>query len=458
MQAELLVLGGAEEIGANCAYLRIGGTGMFIDAGLHPRLRNQMAFPDVNAMASRDADAVFVTHAHADHIGALPFLLRAYPHLRTIMTPATRDIARLTLANGSKLIRKDLAPWYTPEQLEFYNRDTLALLQQSFETLEYNKPVSMQSHHGSEEVTVTAHWAGHILGSCSYEIVCQGYRIIHTGDIQFSRQFFLKGASPPRGHADVLITECTNVQGDLPNDYQGELQRLAASINKISGSGGSVLIPCFSLGKTQELLCALYRLMQRGTIPTLPLYTAGLGRKLNKVYDTYCYKEPTIRPGFEISDIPQLMINQRDVGSGDYLKEPSIVLASSGMLHKDTTSFQLAKIWFSKPNFGICFVGYQDPDAPGTSILHSKKNEPFSFAGATVKRSCSVERFRFSAHATGDDLVSYILDIRPKLLVITHGSIESCEKLALIVREALPRTRILIPRAGVPYLLTATSS
>lgn len=455
--AELIVLGGAEEIGANSLYFELDGTGIIIDAGLHPRYRDARAFPDLDVLAFRPLDILAITHAHTDHLSGLPYVLRRFPHLRTVMTHATRDLSHIMLHNSGRLLKTDISTWFPNSVLEFYTRDQIELLRQSFEPVEYAQPFAIRGHSGLSEVQITCHWSGHILGSAGIELACGGMRLMYTGDVQFDTQQSIREARFPRTHFDVLVTEATNCATDRTPGTPGELRRLASFINKITSANGSVLIPCFALGKQQEILVILNDLMMKGAIPRLPIFTGGMGVKINKVYDQYCYTEPLRRPGFEISDIPQERLRFEELFTASYMKHPSIVVAPSGMMNKGTLSFALATQWIAKPNFGIAFVGYQDPETPGSQLLNSQPNIAFEWAGRLVKRSCQIERVRFSAHASLGSIVDYITDVRPKTLVIVHGETDACEMLALCVHERLPKTRIIIPAQGVPYDISSSA-
>lgn len=445
------MLGGAEEIGANCCYLNIDGTGIFVDAGLHPRDRTAKAFPDLEALEDRPTDILAVTHAHTDHIGALPFLLRRFPHLRTVMTHATRDLSHIMLPNGARLLKKGIADAVSKESLEFYDRAVIEQLRYSFEAVAYDEPLVFRGYTGKSDISMCMHWAGHILGSAGITLECMGKRILHTGDVQFENQTVIPKATLPRSHVDVLITEATNCATESMTPRPEESERLAVFINAVSERNGSILIPSFALGKMQELLVLLYGLMQKGAIPRLPIYTGGMGERINKIYDQYCYSDPMRRPGFEISDVPQEKIRRGELTNGPYMKTPSIVLASSGMVNEGTISHTLALQWIAKPNFGIAFIGYQDLSTPGHQLSVSKPKAPFDFGSARVTRTCEIERFRFSAHATREGLIALAEDVRPSTIVIMHGEMSACESLALELGERLPGARIVIPRAGVAY-------
>lgn len=452
------MLGGAEEIGANCCYLELDGTGILIDAGLHPRDRTVRAFPDVDVLGDRPTDVLLITHAHTDHIGGVPYVMRRHPHLRPIMTHATRDLSHIVLHNGARLLRNEISTAFPKHWLEFYDRENIEGLRQAFEAQPYEEPLRLRGYSGRSPVDLTLHWSGHILGAASASVQVRGFSILYTADIMMSDQFVVPKARVPRHHVDVLITEATNAgTRNLPS-YAAETKRLAAFINDIASRNGSVLIPCFALGKLQEMVVHLYAMMRRGSIPHMPIYTGGIGVRINKVYDQYCYSDPMKRPGFEVSDVPQERLRRDELLRGDYMREPSIVLAPSGMMNGGTMSHTLAKQWFIRPDFGIAFIGYQDPDSPGHGLLMSEKAKPFDFGSTRSTRACEVERFRFSSHASFEHLVELAQDIRPSTVVITHGDSGACESLALEIHERLPGTRIIIPRHGTPYSLLRQSS
>lgn len=443
--------GGAEEIGANCCYLDLDGTGIFIDAGLHPRDRTERVFPSFDAIADRPTDLALITHAHTDHVGALPYLLRRFPHVRPVMTFATRDLTHIMLPNGAKLLRAEMQGVVPKDWLDFYDRNEIDRLRMTFEAIRFDEPQTYRGYRGRSDVVAQYSWAGHILGSASVLLDCKGFSVLHTGDIHFEDQTVVPGAHPPRRHVDVLITEATNGAIPVMPSLQEETDRLARFINMITERNGSVLIPCFALGKMQEMIVLLYDLMRRGVIPHLPIHTGGMGTRISKVYDQYCYDHPMLRPGAEISDVPQEKIFRNDLDTGDYFKRPSIVVASSGMMNRGTISYELALLWMTKPTYGIAFIGYQHPSTPGHDLMVSPKNEPFDLAGRRTRRVCEVERFRFTSHASREGLVSLINDTTPSTVVIVHGEPEACEELALAIRDQRPGTRIIIPRAGVPY-------
>ncbi len=448
------VLGGTEEIGANSTFLNFGGTGIIIDAGLHPKNRSLHAFPAIHSIEDEPTDALLITHAHTDHIGALPYILKEQPYLRLITTALTRDITSVMLQNTNKLIRDQIdISQFKQDALSLYTKETAEYISTVFETYSYKEPFEIIGRRGIMPVKCTFFDAGHIPGSAGILCEWNGLSVFHTGDVQFKKQTLIPGASFPKHHIDILFCESTNGAKESEElSFANSKAELAKFINAISNQNGSILIPSFALGKTQEILCIIFEMQQKGLIPTLPIYSGGMGKKISAIVDRYCYTSPRIKPGFEIADIPQIDIPYDDIEKGPYFSTPSIVIASSGMMNPGTISYKLAHSWMQKRNYGIAFIGWQDPDAPGYALCHSEPNQKFMFGPHAVKRQCAIKNFRFSAHACKEDLLGFIEQVQPKLLVLLHGDQEACESLAASASNIMhDGMKILLPKQGKKY-------
>lgn len=448
------VIGGAEEIGANCTYLNFGGNGLFIDAGLHPQKRDKYCFPDISVLTQKSlpTDALIISHGHTDHIGAVPYVLHTLPHLRLCSTRPTRDIMQIMLQNTIRLLRinpPDRDYWHN-DVLAGYSSDILEKIDLLIEAFPYKKSFSLQSAAASDAVNITFHDAGHIIGSAGIALECHGYSIFHTGDVQFDTQSLLPGASFPKHHCDLVFTEATNCATDPP-ERKKEIQRLAQYINETTEANGSVLLPAFALGKSQEILTILWQLMRKGSIPHLPIYSGGMTKNINAVYDRYCYSVPRVERGFEVNDIPQIPLLREELLQGNYLTTPSLVVATSGMMNKGTNSYELTREWLRKSNFSIAIVGWQDPQSPGALLSQSERHQEILWGNTKIRRQCRVEKFSFTAHARRENIIAWLSEVRPKTLVIMHGDSESCERLAYEVSLLLPSTRIILPRYGKIY-------
>lgn len=451
MNSTITFLGGTREIGASSSYLYFGGTGIIIDSGLHPCKRDKTAFPCYPAVEERQADFFLLTHAHTDHLGALPYLLKFFPYIRLIATPAARDLSEIMLKDAAKLMKSELAAQFSEQALSLYSQEILDRIWMLMETVEYEKELKFETFGGDAPVKVQFFHSGHILGSASIYAEYKGKCFLHTGDVQFADQAVIAKAKLPRHHLDTLVIEATNGGETSLPETKAEKKRLARFINNIVNQNGSILIPSFALGKTQEVLTIIYKLILAGKIPKLPIYTGGMGGKISKIYDRYCYSVPMVKPGFEISDIEQIEIDMKRLMTGPYFKEPSIVVVPSGMMNRRTISYRLALKWMKIPGFGIAFAGYQDPDNPGAALLKSNKDELFTFGSEKSVRKCEVEKFRFSSHASPEQSISYIMQTKPKRVFIVHGDEAACEKLALNVRSLLPQCRVIVPESLIEY-------
>jgi Cft2 family RNA processing exonuclease len=450
---EIVVLGGAEEIGANSTFISFGDCSVIIDAGSHPRNRDKTFAPDFTVIDDEIVSAFILTHAHTDHIGALPILAHQFPTAKIYSTEPTRDVTEIMLRNSSKLLHYGNTPLLVESFLERYKKQELDILFQLMHIRKVGETIPIHSALGTSEVQAKFYDAGHIMGAAGVLLQSNEQSVFHTGDFLSENQYVMGAASFPNHHVDVLITECTNGSDATPTSRKQQEVDLANFINSVTNENGSVLIPTFSLGKMQEMLRLISILMQRNSIPTIPIVTGGMGRKICQLYDRYCYTGTRVNPGFEMADIPQERLPNKELLKGRFFKTPSIVLTTSGMLHSGTPSFKLALEWMKRPNFGIAIVGYQDPTCEGFALEQSVMGEEFMFGTMKATRNCKLEKFRFSAHATKEQIVNLVHQQHPKNVLLVHGEYESCSEVALTLVKTGYEGNIIIPTQGQRYNL-----
>lgn len=234
---------GSNWIGANCYYLNFNGNGIILDAGIDPKVKGIEAFPDFNLLKESPTDYLLISHAHQDHIGSLPLLIKSYPHLKIITTPQTHQLAEFVLHDAVSIIKKQVSD----DNLVSYSHDDVDLLIKSINQLEYEKQHLLPSYYSSEDsdVKVTFYYAGHILGAAGILLENKNKKIFYTGDINLSAQQILPGAILPDTKIDILILESTygSTPIDQTPDWKTEADRFAFEANKIISKGGSILIP-----------------------------------------------------------------------------------------------------------------------------------------------------------------------------------------------------------------------
>jgi len=417
---EFLPLGGADEIGANCYYLNLDGIGIILDCGMHPQKSGFESLPKFDLLENKTADYVLVSHAHQDHLNALPFLIKKLPHLKIITTPQTRAVAELTLHNAISILKRRI----DDENFEVYSRDEVDLLIKSIDYKAYSEKFILKSLNSNTQVAVEFYNAGHIIGSAGIMLKYKNKKIFFTGDINLSGQTLLPGADLPIEKIDVLITETTYGATDSSslNNWQEETARFTLSINKVLNRGGSVLIPVFALGKLQEMLALIWKQIQKNKITNVDIYAGGIGKKINRVYDYNRFVVKRNEQELVLQDIPYKDLN-REENLQKLFKLPSIVLASSGMMVEATKSFELAKTWLRKKDFAIFTVGYMDPSTPGYLIANSKRGDKIQLTDRDRKLEikCEIKNFRFSAHSNREELLSIVNGLQPENIILVHG-------------------------------------
>jgi cleavage and polyadenylation specificity factor subunit 3 len=438
---EFLPLGGAGEIGANCYYLNLNGIGVILDCGMHPQKTGLDSLPKFELLENKPTDYVLISHAHQDHLNALPFLIKKFPHLKIITTPQTRAVAELTLHHSISILKRQV----DESEFEIYSREEVDLLIKSINYKSYNEKFILDSLNSIQVIEAEFFDAGHIIGSAAILLSIDDRKIFFTGDINLSSQSILPGANLPSEKIEVLITETTYGATDSSslNNWENEVERFSSSINKIINNGGSVLIPVFALGKLQEMLATIWLQMQRNKITSVDIYTGGIGNKINRIYDYNRYVVNRNEKDLMISDIPQKNLNElKDFD--EFFKYPSIVLASSGMMVESTNSFILAKRWFHKKDSAIFIVGYMDPSTPGSIISKAKRGDKIQLTerDKKVEVKCEIKNFRFSAHSKREELVALIKKLNPDKVVLIHGDKEAIDWIGASILKLFPGKKV----------------
>jgi len=438
---QFLPLGGAGEIGANSYYLNINGIGIILDCGMHPQKTGLESLPKFDWLQSKPTDYVLISHAHQDHLNALPFLIKKFPHLKIITTPQTRAVAELTLQNAISILKRQV----DESEFEIYSRDEVDLLIKSINYKSYNEKFTLSSLNSKSQVEAEFFDAGHIIGSAGILLTAEGRKIFFTGDIKSSSQTLLPGANLPSEKIDILLTETTYGATDssLLNNWEKEAERFSLSINKVINNGGSVLIPVFALGKLQEILSTIWLQMQKNKITSVDIYTAGIGNKINLVYDYNRYVVNRNQKELILNEIPQKNLNELE-DFDEFFKFPCVVLASSGMMVESTNSFMLAKRWLQKKDSAIFTVGYMDPSTPGNVISKARRGDKIQLTERDVKVEvkCEIKNFRFSAHSRREELVSIVKKLDPDEIILIHGEQESINWMGTSILKQYPNKKV----------------
>jgi metallo-beta-lactamase family protein len=441
---EIEFVGAAREVTGSCHVLRVGGKTVVLDCGLFQGKRSESHEKNLRLpVPVEEIDAVILSHAHIDHAGRLPFLVR-HGYAGTIWcTPATRDLCAVMLADSAHIQEKDA---------EFLARrgrkpiEPLYSLRHSTRTIELMTGVPYRRVFDVVPgVRTTFIDAGHILGSASVLVDCTESatrRLVFSGDIGRSGLPIIRDPQPPEG-ADVVVMEST--YGNRTHDSTERARaRLATVIRETASRGGRVLIPAFAVGRTQELVYDLHVLAGAGAIPSIPIYIdSPLAIDTTSVFemhpDLFDRGEDLVRTVRDLFRF-ELVHYTRDVEESKALGRmhgPMVIIAASGMVESGRILHHLAQ-GAPDPRNTVLIVGFQAEHTLGRRIV--ERRPMLTIFGDEVPLRAQVEVINgYSAHADRVELSSWVDRVReqsPRLkqIWLVHGEPPAQDEFATTLR------------------------
>ena len=443
------------EIGASAWCLDIEDHRLLMDAGTHPKREGIASLPLYRAIAKQELDAIAISHCHHDHVGTLPVAMRHFPKAHVLMTELSYFLVERVLHNSVNVMtrqRDELGikeyPLYTHDEV-----DDIAPLFQGFK---YNREVEWaafsKTRAGFFSPTVEFYDAGHTLGSAGIMVRGQKQTLFYTGDVCFHDQTILRGARFDDVRADVLIMETTRGNRAVPPGFtrEAEILRLAEAIREVIKRKGSVLIPSFALGRTQEILAQLALMMKAGQLDPQPIYIGGLGRVFTEIYDLEAHRANRQHSNLKFSEALTLLVLEKNQADKMKLTGGRIFVVTAGMITEHTPAHQLAIRMLGDERHAIFFVGYADSGTPGGRLKAAKPGETFvlSPSAGEVTVRCDVRDYDLTAHANRDDLLDFVGSVGPKTVVLGHGESGSCKWFTEQIGARYPRIKILQPGPG----------
>jgi Cft2 family RNA processing exonuclease len=444
----------ANEIGANSYLLDFGPDGrVVLDAGMHPRAEGLLGLPQLEKLAFDSVGTILVSHAHHDHTGGLPLLMRDHPGARVFMSEPTYYLSEPLLHNSVQVMLKQKVEKGIAEYPLFTHRE-LDQLVKVWQACGLERDWSPQGYPDpdNEPLTFRFYDAGHILGSVGTMVKHRGRSIFYTGDVNFTEQTLMRGADFPREPIDVLITETTRGAQARKEGFSrdNEIERLATAIEQTFAQGGAVLMPVFAMGKTQELLAQLHFLQKMRRLPETPIYIGGLGRSFCDIYDRLAARTRRKYPKLRLLEDIQAQVMDGRRARDFNPRRGHIYLISSGMMTENTLSNIFAQQFLAHERHSIFFVGYSDPLSPAGLLQATPRGGSVTLNtayGAQPVR-CRVEHFDFTAHAQRDDLLAYILEVNPRACVLVHGDPPALAWFQKELAARAPGINVVVPPPG----------
>lgn len=447
-------LTGWNEVGAHCFSIKMGGVHVVLDSGIHPKREGLASLPDFDRLGRGSVDAIFVSHAHLDHLGAVPVLNEREPQAVTYMTPATLAVGEAMLHNAVNVMSSKRLEDGIVEYPLFGHKELDSYVEQ-WETHNLGETFSVAD---SRTLKATFYSAGHILGAAGTLLEADGHRLLYTGDVNFEQQTMIPAADLPIKKINTLIMECT--RGAVPRrpDYTrgGEERRFAQYIQETLDRGGIVLVPVFALGKTQEVLAMIHGFKEKNWVTAnAPVYIGGLSTKVTQIVDRFADATPRTMPGFRLSEeVEYIVAGGKKRNRGEFKCQPGgIYVLSSGMMMEKTLSNKVANQVLPNPINSVLFVGYCDPDSPAGALrLASHGDKVFMSKHApAIPFRCTLESFDFSGHASRDQLVAYAKSVSPERLFLVHGDQDALDWMLETCTQELPNTEVFIADHNYRY-------
>jgi Cft2 family RNA processing exonuclease len=443
------------DIGASAWLVEMDEHRILLDAGMHPKREGRDGLPLYGKTGGAEVDAIAISHCHHDHIGSLPVAVKYFPKAHVLMTELSYLLVERVLHNSVNVMtrqRDELGirdyPLFTHDEV-----DDIAPYFQGFKC---NREVEWGSFKkqraGVRSPTLEFFEAGHTLGSAGILLRGKNETMFYTGDVCFHDQTILKSARFEDVKADVLIMETTRGNREVPKDFtrEKEIERLVAAIHAAQKKKGSILIPSFALGRTQEMLAMLALLMREGKLKKQPIYIGGLGRVFTEIYDIEAHRAHRQHTNLKLNEALQLIVLEKGQAENMALGGGKIFVITAGMMSENTAAHDLAKRMAGDERQSIFFVGYADPDSPAGRLKAAKKGETFVFSPSAgqVTKNCDVQDFDLTAHANREDLLEFVGQVSPRTILLGHGDKDSCAWFEEKIRERWPKIKIFQPQPG----------
>ena len=440
-------------IGATSWFVEIEGHRLLMDAGTHPKIEGRGGLLAYDLVRHEDVDAIAISHCHHDHVGSLPVALRYFPQAHVLMTELSYFLVERVLHNSVNVMvrqRDELGI----KEYPLYSHDEVDDIAPRFQGFKYNREIdwaaARKTRAGFLSPTLEFYDAGHALGSAGIMVRGRKETLFYTGDVCFHDQTILRGARFEDIKADVLIMETTRGNRIIPPGFtrQAEIERLSAAIERVLQRKGSILIPAFALGRTQEILALLALMMSEGKLRSQPIYIGGLGRVFTEIYDLESHRSHRQYPNLQLREALNLVVLDQNQAETIKLAPGRLFVITAGMMSENTASYRLGSRMIGDDRHAIFFVGYADPDTPGGRLKVSRPREPVVLGPGVgeVIRRCEIQDFDLTAHANRDELLDFVGEVEPRTVLLSHGEEESRAWFAGQIHSRYPRIRVLQPK------------
>ncbi|MBU2472728.1 MBL fold metallo-hydrolase, partial [Patescibacteria group bacterium] len=433
--------GGAGTVTGSNYLLETSQSKILIDCGLFQGKRkieekNYEPFP----YNPKEIDFVLITHAHLDHLGRLPKLIKDGFQGKIFATEPTIGFTKLMLEDSQKILHQRAT---RKEIIEKMDGQQIRKIMKMFQKVEYRKQIEL-----SKGISVCFREAGHVLGSASIEVNAQGKKIVFSGDLGYDHAPIVRDSAEIES-ADYVVIEST--YGDRIHEVKETCQHLLENVvEETVTRGGVLMIPSFALERTQRLLYHFNELVENNRIPQIPIFVdSPLAIKLTEVYKRYSqyYDQEAkflIKSGDDIFNFPNLKftLTTEESKAINQVAPPKIIIAGSGMSQGGRIIHHQRR-YLSDPKNTLLFVTYQVPGTLGYRILQGA--EKVKILGENISIKAEIKRIDgYSSHADQKGLIDWLSDIKKlsspnqiKKVFVCHGEEKSSLALSQRIKSDL---------------------
>jgi len=452
---KLKFLGATKNVTGSKFYLEMDGKNLLIDCGLFQerefKNKNWEKFP----VPPEKIDYILLTHAHLDHSGYLPKIVKEGFSGKILCTAPTYEITKIALLDSAKLQVEDAEKKRERHEKEgrkgpypeipLYDVSDAENVFPLFQPVPYDKEIKI-----TDKLKVVFYDAGHILGSSVIKVFADGIEIVFSGDIGRPNSPILNNPEIIES-ANILVMETT--YGDRKHeDRKIAVEKLENIINDTVKRGGNIVIPTFAIERTQEILYYLKKLLTENRIPHLLTFLdSPMAIEVTEVFKRYPdyldgeagkFIEKKISPfEFPLLHFTRTVEESKTI---NHIKGSSIIMAGSGMCTGGRIKHHLVTN-IEREESSIVFVGYQAKGTLGREIL---ENEQVRILGNYYKVRAKIEKIEgFSAHADRKELLSWFENFKklPEKVFLVHGEEEGIFEFSKVLKEKYKNLEVLIP-------------
>lgn len=376
-------LGGAEMVGRMGMTIEGDGKTMLVEYGMSPTKP-----PEYPIVAPR-VDHVFLTHCHLDHCGMVPAVC-GRDGCELFTTPLSAEVSELMMYDSLKIAK---AEGYN----EPYSESDIEKTMRCVAPLTFGDTIELG------KTDVTFHSAGHVPGAAMFEFACDS-STVYTGDIHTADQGLVLGAKPVK--CTNLFIEGTYGGRNHP-DKKTTIENFIAKVDEVIDRGGTVIIPCFAVGRTQEIMILLKDL-------GYDMWVDGMGRSVTRLFLDY---PEYLRDPRALKSARRAFTEVRNSGMRKQANKGQIIVTTGGMLDGGPVLGYLRDLK-NDPKNAILLVGYQAENTNGRLLM---EQGCIVVDKEIVKIECEVQKFDFSAHAGHDELINFINRCDPENVIIMHS-------------------------------------